>query len=54
MDGLDIGDDYTRAQKTATAKQLMTGISSFPQIPILTNAFKGLAKDWTEDYKINY
>lgn len=54
MDGLDIGDDYTRAQKTATAKQLMTGINSFPQIPILTNAFKGLAKDSLEDYKLNY
>ena len=54
MDGLDIGDDYTRAQKTATAKQLMTGISSFPQVPVLTNVFKGFVGDKLEDYKINY
>ena len=52
MDGT-INDDYTYAQKQATAKQLMSGMSILPNIPWLTNWLKGLAKENAEDYTYN-
>lgn len=54
-DALDVGDDFTRAQKTATAKQLVTGVGvAIPEIPYLKNAIKDWTKDSLEDYKLNY